>query len=119
MALGLGLRPSKSLRRRGATAAVMVRPPLVQVVRESADQILWWAQANQLFLWLRWMLPELWRQRRNLICTVTPSDGESDAALVCAACERESEGSARGWQAHRTDDEIAVYCPGCARPRSR
>ena len=36
--------------------------------------------------------------------------------LVCVECERESDESARGWRALLTvDDEVAIYCPECAR----
>lgn len=36
--------------------------------------------------------------------------------LVCAECGKESEAGARGWRALLTvDDELATYCPDCAR----
>lgn len=39
-----------------------------------------------------------------------------ETALVCVECGVSSEGSARGWRALLTvDDEIATYCPECAR----
>ena len=40
--------------------------------------------------------------------------------LVCVACDRPADASARGWQAHLADldddgqDEIVLFCPACA-----
>jgi hypothetical protein len=46
-----------------------------------------------------------------------PNDLET--VLVCEACAKESEAGARGWRALLTvDDEVATYCPDCARERN-
>ena len=42
-----------------------------------------------------------------------------ETVLVCAECGKESEGGAHGWRALLTvDDELATYCPDCARERN-
>jgi hypothetical protein len=39
-----------------------------------------------------------------------------ERVLVCAECGKESEGGARCWRPLLTvDDELATYCPDCAR----
>ena len=39
-----------------------------------------------------------------------------ETVLVCAECGKESEGGARCWRPLLTvDDELATYCPDCAR----
>ena len=43
-------------------------------------------------------------------------DLEHSLVLECVECHRRSEGSARAWRAFLTvDNEIATYCPDCAR----
>lgn len=57
--------------------------------------------------------PRLWDAIERLRETV---NSLSVRRLRCVECGVESEGSARGWRAPLTvDDEVATYCPDCAR----
>jgi len=47
---------------------------------------------------------------------VSEREQKAEAVLACVECGKRAEGSARGWRALLTvDDEVATYCPECAR----